>query len=748
MSGRTTCKKVRLFGKQITLCFGVVFLLLPGCNNNPYRKGETAEKTYFISIPSPPSQLDPATAYYSHEGRIIDQIYEPVFTYHYLKRPYELIPQTAREVPTPVYYDKDGNRIEAEDPPAAQVARAEYTIRLKPGIMYQNHPCFATNSAGEHIYANVSARDIRDFKYPSEFEFQGTRELVAADYVLQIRRMADPRMASPIFSTLSRYIMGYSELHDKYQVLIDTEREHRREESGAAYSQQKDEALNPVKLHYLEPECEGVELVDKYTFKIVLKRKYPQIRYWLCMHFLSAMPQEALDFYNQPEMIKRQFTINRCPVGTGPYYMEVYRPSEVIKLRRNPNYHEDYYPSEGEPGDEAAGLLEDAGKRIPFIDLQVIRIEKEAISHWNKFLQGYYDLAGIGADVFDQAIQMQSGQDATLTDDMEKKGIRLITSVRTQFWYVMFNMRDEHHVVNGLDENKCKLRQAISIVLDYNEYLDIFTNGRGLISPSPIPPGIFGHIDGADGINKYVDDWDSTQKKAVSKSIETARRLMTEAGYPDGRNQDGKPLTLYYDHSQSGQPTFKSLLDWMKKRLNMIGIRLKERPSDLSRYRQKLLDGNWQVSSGGWLADYPDPENFLFLFYGPNSKAVCGGANSSNYSNPEFDRLFLKMESMSSGPERMEIIKRAVKILQHDAPMVWTYFPEDYILCHSWYKNVKPHQMSYNTMRYKRIDADLRTRMQKEWNAPIYQPIVLLILLLIGIILPVAINNYKRERGL
>jgi len=86
---------------------GVFFLLTAGlfpsgCTNNPYRPGENAEPTYFGSFSTPPTKLDPTSAYYVHEGMLIDQIYEPPFTYHYLKRPYELMPQTAVEIPKPV----------------------------------------------------------------------------------------------------------------------------------------------------------------------------------------------------------------------------------------------------------------------------------------------------------------------------------------------------------------------------------------------------------------------------------------------------------------------------------------------------------------------------------------------------------------------------------------------------------------------------------------------------------------------
>jgi len=718
--------------------------LLASCNNNPYRQGETAQSTYFSSFGTAPTNLDPTGAYYSHEGKIIDQIYEPPFTYHYLKRPYELIPQTSTSVPAPQYFDVDGNRMDATDPPADQVGRAEYTVELKRGILYQNHPCFARDEGGQPFYAGVTAKDIEDYEYPSQFPRQATRELRAMDYALQIRRLADPRLASPIFSAVARYILGMEELQQSFNTLTEDERARRRAAAGPSYNQERDEKENPIRLDYMEPAFPGVEVLGDYSYKIVLKRKYPQILYWMSMHFFAPVPVEAVDFYAQAAMIERQFSLAHCPVGTGPYTLETFRPNEIIVLARNPNYHDDFYPTEGEAGDQAAGLLDDAGERLPFIERQVLRLEKEAIPNWNKFLQGYTDAAGIVSDVYDQAIQMQGGEGPSLSDRMAAKGIRLITGIDATLWYTSFNMRDD--VVGGYDPRTCALRQAISIALDYNEFLDIFLNGRGVLSQGPIPPGIFGYRPGPEGVNPYCDAWDAARKRYVRKPIDSARALMVEAGYPEGRGPDGKPLTLFYDHSAGADPWFRSYFDWVRGRLDLIGVRIKDRGTELSRFRQKRRQGNWQISSGGWLADYPDPENFLFLFYGPNGKVEYGGPNMVNFENETYDALFREMESMENSPKRQDIIDRMMDILQHDAPAAWQYHPVSYLLVHKWYGNVKPHNMSYNTMKYRRIDPLLRVQRQREWNRPVIWPVVTLLIVLIAGTLPAAILIYRRER--
>ncbi|NIR95460.1 MAG: peptide ABC transporter substrate-binding protein, partial [Gammaproteobacteria bacterium] len=114
--------------------------------------------------------------------------------------------------------------------------------------------------------------------------------------------------------------------------------------------------------------------------------------------------------------------------------------------------------------------------------------------------------------------------------------------------------------------------------------------------------------------------------------------------------------------------------------------------------------GTAQIFMWGWNADYPDPENFLFLLYGPNSRVEKNGENAAGYNNEEFDRLFNQMKSMSNGPERQQVLDRMVAIVRHEAPWLWGYHPVAYSLHHDWYSNAKPNLMANNSLKYKRIE--------------------------------------------
>src|SRR6185295_18522285 len=215
-------------------------------------------------------------------------------------------------------------------------------------------------------------------------------------------------------------------------------------------------------------------------------------------------PWEGDRFYAQRGMNEgRNLTLDWYPVGTGAFMLAENDPNARMVLQANPNFRGDPYPSEGEPGDREAGLLEDAGKRAPFVERIVFSREKESIPLWNKFLQGYYDSAGIGSDNFDQAVRINVEGDATLTPEMERRGIRLRTSVAPTSFYLAFNFNDA--VVGGKgNERARKLRQALSIAIDWEEYISIFANGRGIAGMGPLPPGIFGFRDDAEGFNPVV----------------------------------------------------------------------------------------------------------------------------------------------------------------------------------------------------------------------------------------------------
>ncbi len=577
------------------------FLALSGCGSiwdDPYPASDNGKSILYLAFTERPKHLDPARSYSENEAAVDAQIYEPPLQYHYLKRPYTLVPLTATEIPHPEYYDSKGNRLPEN---AQEVATSLYRIRIRPGIFYQPHPAFAKDAGGKSLYGHLAKEELSRVDSISDFGKSGTRELVANDYVYEIKRLASPWSQSPIAGLMGEYIVGFRDFARKL------------EKSGR------------VDLDAMD--LSGVRVEDRYTYTIRVKGKYPQFKYWLAMNFFSPMPPEVDRFYSQPGMAEKNLTLDWHPVGTGPYMMTENNPNSRMTLVRNPHFHHEAYPSHGMPGDN----LKDAGRAMPFIDEVIFSREKESIPYWNKFLQGYYDVSGISSDSFDQAVAVSIQGEAQVSPQMKEKGIELKTSVAPSILYMAFNMDDP--VVGGSSERAKLLRQAISIAMDFEENISIFANGRGIPAQGPIPPGIFGYREGRDGMNPFVYDW--VNGEARRKSVDEAKALLARAGYPGGRDaKTGKPLVLYLDATGRGADD-KTRFDWYRKEFSKIDLQLEIRSTDYNRFQEKIRKGTAQIFTWGWNADYPDPENFLFLLYGPQGKVKHGGENSANYENPE-----------------------------------------------------------------------------------------------------------------
>jgi len=695
-----------------------LFIILPwvlSCSdqplNNPYVDAEEKLKTIYSSFSERPKHLDPARAYSSNEYAIIAQVYEPLFQYHYLKKPYQLEPLLASDMPELRYFDDKGRRLkESTDP--SNIAFTEYILTIKTGVQYQPHPCFNPS-----LLTSLP----NDWNETSLYDLPlTTRLLTADDFIYQIKRLADPETQSPIAGLMANYIVGFSEFSKKQTTT----------------QQQQPKLSKQQRLR--KADMQGLKVINQQQFSIRIKGKYPQFINWLAMPFFAPMPWEADAFYSNPRLIKKNLTLDWFPVGTGAYYLRENDPNRRMVLLKNPNFHAEYYPSEG--GSEAIkqGLLKDAGATLPLTERVVFSLEKETIPYWNKFLQGYYDASGISSDSFDQAVSFSAVGEVGLTDSMRERNISLQTAVTTSSYYLGFNMLDK--VVGGYSEQAKKLRHAISIAVDYEEYISIFQNGRGVPAQGIIPPGIFGNVKGEEGINSTVYRW---RDAPVRRSIDEAKRLLSEAGYPNGIDaKTTKPLVLYFDSMDSG-PDSKARLNWLRKQFSKLNIQLVIRGTDYNRFQEKMRNGNAQMFMWGWNADYPDPENFLFLLYGKNAKAVQGGENAANYQNSQFDALFEQMSSMENTPKRQKIINKMVEIARNDAPWLWGFHPKAFSLHHAWYKNAYPNLMANNKTKYINVDAALREQYQASWNKPVYWPLWAAFLLLVVMLIP-AYRIYRR----
>src|SRR5690606_26685740 len=155
---------------------------------------------------------------------------------------------------------------------------------------------------------------------------------------------------------------------------------------------------------------------------------------------------------------------------------------------------------------------------------------------------------------------------------------------------------------------------------------------------------------------------------------------------------------------------------------------------------------SYQIYIWGWMADYPDPENFLFLLTEPMARSVSGGPNNANFKNAEYDRLFGLMRTRKNDDERFRIIAEMRGILEQERPWIELYYPESYALVHGWLGGVRTSGLTaISATKYYDLDPQERTRLREEWNKPIYWPAFVLLALVLALLVP-GILTYYRER--
>ena len=661
----------------------LLLLGIGGCSNSPFPRQNETYRVRYKGYVSPPKTLDPAVGYTAGMGtEIRGSVHESLLEYHYLKRPYELIPGLAENVP------------EAVDHPDGTVS---YRFTVRRGVPFHEDPCFELSGEG------VTARDMtaRDF----EFEF---------------KRIADPDVMCPV-------IVNYSNIRGlrSFGKRLVERREADEAFAGLPVNQQYDQV----------GAIEGVVVHSPYELELVLDQAYPQILYWLAMPFSAAVPWEAVVYYDGKE---GRDVYKEHPVGTGPYYLAVYDPGYRGVLERNKTWygfvHPEWkapgtvYPTEGEPGDAEQGLLdpEYVGTPLARIERFEYRREKESLSAFSKFLQGYYDASGITKERFDSVVEGTG-----LSADMQALGIRLVKSVEPTISYMGFNMNDPV-LGHAAGERGRTLRQAMSLVIDVEEYKSIFTNGRGIPAQSPVPPGIFG----------YDPQYRNPMR---TPDPARARELLVEAGYPGGVDpQTKRPLRLTFDVGGTSSERLMAY-GFYTDAWRSIGLDVEVAATDYNQFSKKVRTGAYQIFVWGWNADYPDPENFLFLLSSEMSRAKSNGPNSANYASEAYDQLFHAMQRRDNDAQRLRICNAIYALLEQDCPWIPLMHRERFGLYHRWLKNVKPGGVLAAALKYEDIDPAARHAYQLEHNAPIMWPLYVIILLLALLFIP-AIITFYRER--
>jgi ABC-type transport system substrate-binding protein len=663
--------------KALACCLTVL-----GCTNSPYPDTDRDKKVLYSSFNEAPKTLDPAVAYTTAEHVITGNVYDTLLEYHYLERPYRLIPALAEAVP---------------EPGKTSDSRQVYRFRIRPGVRFHTDPCFGLGQPG-----------------------RTSREVTAADFAFALARIADPAVNSPVISSFVQ-IEGFADFGKR---LVELRK------SDKAFV-----ALRPHEQYARAGGIPGIVAHGERDLEIILARPNAQILYWFAMPFTTPIAWEAVAYYDGRDG-REHFSDHA--VGTGPYRLSLYEKQYRFTLERNDTWYGKHDANRDAPGvefprhiavdDVADGRIDPAyaGRRMPFVDRVKFYREREGIPRFNKFLQGYYDDGGIIKESFDAVIQGDR-----LSPEMAARGMRLDKEVEPTIFYVGFNMEDPV-LGTPAGERGRKLRQAMSLAVDSKRYLELFLNSRGVPAQSLLPPEIFGYDEGYRNTFRQYD-------------VTRARQVLAEAGYRNGIDPASNTrLRLSFDTSAttaSANLQFEFLADAWRQ----IGLDIEINATTYNQFQDKVRRGAYQIFIWGWQADFPDPENFLFLLECSAARSKSGGPNTANFCDPEFDRLYREMKDLPNSEHRAGLIKRMLAILERERPWIELYHREDFILSHAWLVNSKPMGISSPGYKYKDVKPELRNRLQAEWNAPVRWPLYLVLVAIVAVTVP-AVRTYYRER--
>ena len=480
--------------------------------------------------------------------------------------------------------------------------------------------------------------------------FKGVkREVVAQDVVYTLERFMDPRNRSPYKFLVEGKIVGLDEL-----------------------------ALAARRTGHFDYDARiaGLEVVDRYTLRVRLKTTDYNFAHAMAQPMYGIVAREVIEAYAGDTAAH--------PVGTGPYQLARWIRSSRIVLERNPNYRLelwDFDPGSDPDSQRIAAVMR--GKPIPQIDRIDIQVIEEPQSAWLSFGKGELDLLGLSGQFAPLALRGEH-----LNQDLAARGIRLDRISDPSIAYYFINQQDP--VLGGLSPEKIALRRAIFMVQNDEEMIRVIHKGQAVRNAYPIPAGVAG----ADPDYRSLLDYNPLEANHLLDRMGFARDA---EGYR--RMPDGSPLVIRYTSSLSSQD--RELDEMMKKSLDRLSIRFVSEKLKFPEIIRAERQCRVQIRLSGWIADYPDGDNFMQLWYGPHTHEN----NASCYQDPNWDHLYEKTLTLPDSPERNALYHQLARLLELNGVTKVSTSHIRNVLSQPWVLGYKAHPILPSVWSYLDIDT-------------------------------------------
>ncbi len=361
---------------------------------------------------------------------------------------------------------------------------------------------------------------------------------------------------------------------------------------------------------------------DDSTLTIRLEKPFPPFLQLLSMQYCSAVPHEAVSYFGSE--------FRRNPVGTGPFRFKMWQEGVKLVLLRNNAYFET-----------------ENGCRLPYLDAVSITFVPDKQSAFLEFIKGNLDLmSGIDPTYKDELLTKEGKLQPTYVST-----INLITQPYLNTEYLGFMVEPSTDNMQRKIPSK-EVRMAINLAFDRKKMIRYLRNNIGIPGCQGITPKGLPSFDS----NSVYYDYDPDR----------ARKLLASAGYPQGKGLPAITLTSTAD--------YLDICKYIQHQVSAIGIEMKLEVSPPAAVKEMKAEAKLPFFRASWIADYPDAENYLSMFY---SKNFCPkGPNYTHFSNPEFDRLYETSMSTVNDSLRLTYYRQMEKIMMEEAPVVILYYDQ------------------------------------------------------------------------
>lgn len=442
------------------------------------------------------------------------------------------------------------------------------------------------------------------------------RELTSADYVYTFKRLMDPSLRSPNSWLLDGRILGMEALLKQAQ------------KTG--------------KFNY-DQSVTGLQTPDRYTLVIRLTSPDQNFPMLLAHQPTGAVAREVIEKYRD----KAGFVMGH-PIGTGPYMLSRWTPGSRIILKANPDFRSFVWNFKASTPEDQKIVKAMQGKKMPQIGEIDIQVMEEGQSRWLSFIKDEVDLFALDGELTVQALQ-----DGKLKPELVKKGVQLSRITDPSIDYHYWNMQNP--IVGGLSKDKIALRRAMAMAFSADNYINILQKGDSQKLQAPIPSGVVGY--------------DPNYRSSIPYSVKAANLLLDRYHYKvatDGwRTQpNGKPLVIEMTLSGNNLRSQQQAEFW-KKTLDSVKIKMTTKSMPFAEALKLEKQCKTMFKASAWIADYPDADNFMQLFYGKNIKITNNGC----VKIPEYDRLYEQAQKMTPSPERDAIYAKMSRLLEVYMPV-------------------------------------------------------------------------------